>query len=355
MTNIQNNNSQHPSGTLPNPLSEVSVVILNWNGRDWLRKFLPSVLATNYPNTRIIVGDNASTDDSIRFLQENYPSIEIIQNETNEGFSKGYNSILKHVTSDYYVLLNSDIEVTPNWLNPIVELMESSAGIAVCQPKILSHAQKEYFEYAGAAGGWLDALGYPFARGRVFATLDEDKGQYDTVQDCFWASGAAMCVRASVYHALGGLDEFFFAHQEEIDFCWRVQLAGYRVKVQPRSVVYHIGGGTLPQGSSRKVFLNFRNNLVMMTKNMPKRQLVYKLPVRLVLDGVYAVKELFSGKGHYFMAVIKAHHHFFLWVLGSKNKAIFPKTRQGALQGYYRGSIVWQYFVKKKRHFEEIV
>ena len=266
------------AGNQKNPL--VSIVILNWNGKKFLEQFLPSVLLSTYPNKQVIVADNASSDDSVLFVQNNFPQIQIIKNTTNEGFAKGYNSVLRQIKSDYYVLLNSDVEVTPGWIEPIIDLMESDAAIAACQPKILAYADKNMFEYAGASGGWLDYLGYPFCRGRIFEVCEADTRQYDTAQECFWASGAALFVKSAVYHHVGGLDEYFFAHQEEIDFCWRLQLAGYKVFVQPQSVVYHVGGGTLPKGDNKKTVLNFRNNLIMLAKNLPFTELVWKLPFR---------------------------------------------------------------------------
>lgn len=333
----------------------VAIVILNWNGRKFLEQFLPSVVATVYENKRVIVADNASTDDSVQFLRNYYPQVEILQNSSNEGFAKGYNTALKQVRSDYYVLLNSDVEVTPNWVSPVIDLMESDVSIAACQPKLLSFQQKNHFEYAGAGGGWLDALGYPFMRGRVFDICEDDKGQYDTVQQCFWASGAALFVKSAVYHEMGGLDGYFFAHQEEIDLCWRMQLAGYKVFVQPASVVYHVGGGTLPKGSRRKVYLNFRNNLIMLTKNYSLAALLWKLPVRIGLDAVSAWKELLSGESGYFTAVIKAHLHFIKWLLAEKKKSVWPVKTSGKTAGVYKGFIIWQYFVKKKTKFSEIV
>src|ERR1700749_3754016 len=260
---------------MPQPL--VSIVILNWNGRKFLEQFLPSVLASTYNNKKIIVADNASTDDSISFLQQSFPSIRIISNPGNEGFAKGYNTALQQIESDYFVLLNSDVEVTPGWIEPIIALMESDRSIAACQPKILAYNNKHQFEYAGASGGWMDNFGYPFSRGRIFDVVEDDNGQYNDAQPCFWASGAALFVKAAVYKELNGLDEYIFAHQEEIDLCWRMQLAGYKVYVQPASIVYHVGGGTLPHGNSRKVFLNFRNNLVMLAKNFTLGTALWKI------------------------------------------------------------------------------
>lgn len=336
-------------------LPSVAIVILNWNGQHFLAQFLPSILASTYANKRVIVADNASTDDSIIFLQQQYPQVEIIINPTNEGFAKGYNMALEQVFSDYYVLLNSDVEVTAGWIEPVINLMENNASIGACQPKILSYANKHLFEYAGASGGWIDGLGYPFARGRVFDNLEEDKGQYNEAHACFWASGAAMFVRADMYHILGGLDEYFFAHQEEVDFCWRLQLAGYKVYVEPASVVYHVGGGTLPQGNAQKLFLNFRNNLVMLAKNFPFAQALYKIPFRMGLDVVAAYRELFAGNGAGYIAIAKAHAQFIKWLLVDKKRSVFPISKKGKVNGWYDGAIVWAFFVKKKTTFSEII
>ena len=333
----------------------VAIVILNWNGRSFLEKFLPSVTASVYPNKKIIVADNASTDDSVNFLQQHYPSVQVIQNSSNEGFAKGYNTALKQVEADYYVLLNSDVEVTPGWIGPVIELMETDKAIAASQPKILAYDDKNNFEYAGACGGWLDQLGYPFSRGRVFDSCETDTGQYDTVQPCFWASGAALFIRSPVYHELKGMDEFFFAHQEEIDLCWRLQLAGYKVFVQPASVVYHVGGGTLPRGNSRKTFLNFRNNLVMLAKNSSLGTALWKIPVRIFLDALASWRGLLSGDAGYFYSIFTAHLHFIGWLLSNKKRSVFPVKKDGKLSGLYRGSAVWAYFIQKKKTFSEIV
>jgi GT2 family glycosyltransferase len=333
----------------------VAIVILNWNGKIFLQQFLPSVLASTYHNKKVIVADNASTDDSVGFLKKHFPQVDILQNQTNEGFAKGYNTALKQVKSDYYVLLNSDVEVTPGWIQPIIDLMEGDATIAACQPKLLSYTNKNNFEYAGASGGWIDRLGYPFARGRVFDICETDKGQYNDVQPCFWASGAALFVKAHIYHELGGLDEYFFAHQEEIDFCWRLQLAGYKVYVQPASVVYHVGGGTLPKGNSKKTFLNFRNNLIMLAKNFSMAEALWKIPFRLGLDALAAWKGLLTGDGGYFIAVAKAHLHFFKWGLFDKRKSVFPVKKVAKPAGIYKGVTVWRYFVKNKKTFLEII
>jgi len=333
----------------------VAIVILNWNGKPFLEKFLPSVVASVYVAKKIIVADNASTDDSISFLKKYYPEIAIIQNESNYGFAKGYNTALKKVEADYYVLLNSDVEVTQNWIDPVIELMETDTTIGACQPKLLAFNNKDEFEYAGASGGWLDKFGYPFMRGRVFDDCEKDNGQYDDVQPCFWASGAAFFVRSSVYHELGGLDEFFFAHQEEIDFCWRLQLVGYKVYVQPASVVYHVGGGTLPKGNSRKTFLNFRNNLIMLAKNLSFAAALWKIPARIALDILSALRGLIGGDAGYFIAICKAHFHFAGWLLSGKKQSVFPQKKHGKLYGWYNGSVVWAYFMQKKKTFSEII
>ncbi|HYE55719.1 MAG TPA: glycosyltransferase family 2 protein [Chitinophagaceae bacterium] len=334
---------------------KVAIVILNWNNRRYLERFLPSVAASTYRNASIVVADNGSTDDSLTFLEQHYPSVELIRLGQNLGYAKGYNEALKQVKADYYVLLNSDVEVQPGWIEPVVELMAYDHSIAACQPKILMYDNKQLFEYAGAAGGWLDKYGYPFARGRIFDICERDEGQYDGIEPIFWASGAAMFVRAAVYHELGGLDEFFFAHQEEIDFCWRVQLAGYKVYACPASVVYHVGGGTLPKGNKRKVFLNFRNNLIMLAKNLPLSQSVWKIPFRLVLDTVSAFKSLLEGQGVYFTAIFKAHLAFLAWIPGRRRKSVFPVERKPVLYGWYGGSVVWKHFVRGMKRFSEIV
>jgi GT2 family glycosyltransferase len=341
------------AGTKKKP--SVAIVILNWNGKNFLEKFLPSVTASAYENKRVIVVDNASTDDSVYFLEENYKLVEIIQHSNNEGFAKGYNSALKQVESDYYVLLNSDVEVTPDWICPVIELMETDKLIAACQPKILSYYNKEQFEYAGASGGWMDNFGYPFMRGRIFDHVENDTHQYDEPQACFWASGAAFFVRSEIYHASGGLDEYFFAHQEEIDFCWRMQLAGYKIYVEPKSIVYHVGGGTLPMGNNKKVFLNFRNNLIALSKNLPTTTALWKIPFRILLDWIASLQGLLKGEGGYFSAIMKAHFHFINWFLFNKRKSVFPATKKGKPAGCYAGSIVWDYFIKKKKTFSEIV
>lgn len=337
------------------PLPKVAIVILNWNGRKYLEQFLPSVSATNYSNMEIIVADNGSTDDSVNFLTIQYPAIRLILFTKNYGFARGYNEALKQVDSSYYVILNSDVEVQPGWLQPMVNLLESDKSIAACQPKILSFANKNMFDYAGAAGGWLDKYGYPFAKGRVFDVNEEDKGQYDQTEPIFWASGAALFIRPVVFHEMQGFDEYFFAHQEEIDLCWRMQLTGHKIYSCPSSVVYHVGGGTLPKGNSLKTYLNFRNNKIMLSKNLPFSKKIWIVPVRYFLDSVSAWKGLLTGDGGYFIAILRAQLAFIKWWLFYQNKSVFPSKKKGILTGYLQKNMVWQHFVRKKKKFAEIV
>ncbi|MBR1766634.1 MAG: glycosyltransferase family 2 protein [Bacteroidales bacterium] len=309
-------------------MKHIAVVILNWNGRSMLERFLPSVLKysllSNVPeagwqtpheppidlSSEVIVADNGSTDDSVAFMRERYPSVPLILLDENYGFAEGYNRALAQVEADYYVLLNSDVECTPHWLQPVVSMMEREAGVAVAQPKLLMYDKRDTFEYAGAAGGFIDNYGYPFCRGRLFSTVERDHGQYDDERDIFWASGAAMFVRASVFHELGGLDADFFAHMEEIDFCWRAKNSGYAVRYCPRSVVFHVGGGTLPKSSPFKTKLNFRNNLSMLYKNLPASRMKRVILRRLLLDWVAAFKFLAQGHFGEFAAVGSAHREF---------------------------------------------
>ncbi|MBI5858696.1 MAG: glycosyltransferase family 2 protein [Sphingobacteriales bacterium] len=334
---------------------KVAIVILNWNGQKYLQQFLPSVLSTSYSNFEIIVADNGSKDDSVSFLQGKYPEIRIIRFPKNYGFAKGYNEALKQVQAEYYVLLNSDVEVQSGWLQPMVDLLEANNTIAACQPKILSYKNKKTFEYSGAAGGWLDKYGYPFAKGRVFDICEEDHGQYDQSEPIFWASGAALFIRSKVFHEMKGFDEYFFAHQEEIDLCWRMQLAGHKIYSCPSSVVYHVGGGTLPRGNSLKTFLNFRNNRIMLSKNLPLGRKLWVMSFRNLLDGISAWKGLLTGDGGYFIAILRAQVAFLKWWLFNKKKSVFPATKKGDLSGLLKKNMVWQHFIKKKNRFSEIV
>ena len=337
------------------PLPKCAIVILNWNGRKFLEQFLPSVFLSTYSNHEVIVADNFSTDDSIVFIEKNYPAARIIRLTQNWGFAKGYNEALKQVEADYFVILNSDVEVTRDWLEPMIEMLENDASIAACQPKIRSYHNKKMFEYAGAGGGWIDKYGYPFSKGRIFELCEEDHGQYDQSEPIFWASGAALFIRSSVFDEMKGFDEYFFAQQEEIDLCWRIQLAGYKIYSCPSSIIYHVGGGTLQRGNSRKTFLNFRNNLIMLVKNLPLSTKIRVLPVRFLLDTFTAWRGLFTGESGYFIAIIKAQFSFVNWLLFHQKDSRFPDSRKGNLYGYLQKSIVWQFFIKKKKSFSEIV
>ena len=326
----------------------IAIVILNWNGRQMLEQYLPSVMEHS-EQAQVVVADNASTDDSLEYLRTNYPQVKLIVNDKNYGFAEGYNKALAQVDADYYIILNSDVEVTPNWITPVIELMESDPSIAICQPKLLSFQNKSQFEYAGGAGGFIDFLGYPFCRGRLFATLEDDKGQYNDVCELFWATGAAMFVKSQVFHQLGGFDGDFFAHMEEIDLCWRAKNSGYKVMYCPDSAIYHLGGGTLPKSSPFKTFLNFRNNFSLLFKNLRRHQIAYVFPLRLVMDYVAAAKFLVGGTPKEFVAVVKAHWAFYRLVpkLLKKRRAMPHRP----VSQVYRGSIVVGYYLLKKTVF----
>jgi GT2 family glycosyltransferase len=327
---------------------KIAVVILNWNGTKLLEQFLPSIIKYS-PEAEIYVADNASTDDSISFVKANFPTIKIVENESNYGFAQGYNEALKHIDAEIYALVNSDIEVTENWLKPILETFENEPKTAIIQPKILDYKRKEYFEYAGAAGGFMDKYGYMFCRGRVFETLEKDNGQYNDNCEIFWASGACFFIRSSIYKELQGFDADFFAHQEEIDLCWRAFNKGHIIKYNAKSVVYHVGGATLQQGNPMKTFLNFRNSLLMMVKNLPKNQLFPVLFIRLVLDGVAGVQFLFQGKFKHLWAILKAHFAFYSLVTVN-----YKKRGEFQSQKYYKiKSIIFQYYAKGGKVFEK--
>lgn len=275
--------------------------------------------------------------------------------DKNWGFAQGYNEGLKQVNSDYYILLNSDVEVTPGWIEPMVSLLEKDKTIAACQPKLMAFHNKHLFEYAGAGGGWIDKYGYPFSKGRVFETCEKDLGQYDQSEPIFWASGAAMFIRSSVYWEMEGFDGFFFAHQEEIDLCWRIQRAGHKVYSCPASTVYHVGGGTLPRGNSRKTFLNYRNNHIMLSRNLSPSRKWWVTPYRMGLDVVVALKALLTGDGGQFVAIMKAHWAFINWRIGRRKKYDLPYLSTRQLKGCFDGNIAWQHFILKKNTFSEIV
>ncbi len=345
---------------LENP--SVAVVILNYNGKNFLEKHLPSVLATSYANYKVYVADNASKDDSVAYLKKQYPTVSIIQLNQNFGFSKGYNLALEDLDEDYFVLLNSDVEVPTNWLEPLVEMMQKDPTIAAVQPKIRALGKPEYFEYAGAAGGWIDSLGYPFARGRIFDTVEKDNGQYDNAVEIFWASGCCMMVRGPLFKGFGGFDNDFFAHLEEIDLCWRFKRAGYKVMFNPKSTVYHLGGGTLGYHSPYKTYLNFRNSYYTLLKNEPILKLAFLLPLRLTMDTLAAFNFLMQAKWLHAQAVIAAFFSFFLaLVLFIKKRLelelLLERIRispQPNRHGILPGSIVLKYFVLQKKLFSRL-
>lgn len=330
----------------------IAVVILNWNGREFLKKFLPSVLLCNSPDTKVIVADNNSRDDSVELLKTHFPDVEVIVNAENGGFAKGYNDALKRVDAEYFILLNSDIEVTPGWIEPVIELMDSDKTIAACQPLIRSYHNKHQFEYAGASGGFIDKFGYPFCRGRLFQELEDDNGQYNETREVFWATGACMFVRAELFNKYGGFDEDFFAHMEEIDFCWRMKHLGYKIMACPSSVVYHVGGGTLPKKSYLKTYLNMRNNITLLYKNLPANRLVFVFVSRLFLDGIAAFKFLIDGGFADFWAVVRAHMSFYRHFGKHKNKRKSIKHQQ--VSQIYDGNIVVEHFLKGKKYFSEL-
>lgn len=332
---------------------KVSVVILNWNGKNYLEKFLPSVLASSYANLQVFVGDNASNDGSVDFLKQHFPSVQVISNSENLGFAGGYNSVLSQIESDYFVLLNSDVEVTAGWIEPLIDLMESDKSIAAAQPKIKDWKNKSRFEYAGAAGGFIDKYGYPFCRGRIFDTVEADEGQYNSATEIFWASGAALFIKTQNWHEVKGLDADFFAHMEEIDLCWRLQNRGYKIMYCPDSEVYHVGGGTLDSENAFKAYLNFRNNLAMLLKNLDSDKVFGIIFIRFWLDFISLLKFLLEGKFKHAAAINKAHTAFFKDF--SKNKKKRINVTGVAHKGIFKGSIVWEYFAKKKKHFSEIV
>jgi GT2 family glycosyltransferase len=330
-------------------LKKIAVVILNWNGSKLLEQFLPSVI-TFSDEAAIYVADNASTDASVAIVKNRFPSVKIIQNKHNYGFAKGYNEALQFVEEEIYALVNSDIEVTKNWLSPVLETFEKEAKTAIIQPKILDFKNKEYFEYAGAAGGFIDKYGYPFCRGRIFGTIEKDNGQYDDACEIFWASGACFFIRKTVYRELNGFDADFFAHQEEIDLCWRAFNQNHLLKYEPKSMVYHVGGATLQHGNPQKTYLNFRNSLLMLVKNLPKSSLYKILLGRMALDGIAAIQLLLKRKPAHFYAVLKAHFSFYCFFLTN-----YKKRDAIQLPSYYKvNSIIYKYFLQNGKIFEKL-
>ena len=332
---------------------KIAIVILNWNGRILLKTFLPNIIRYSDPEyCDIYVADNGSTDDSIALVKANFPSVRIIDNKKNYGFAKGYNVALANVKADIFALVNSDIEVTPNWIDPIINSFKKDKNTAIIQPKILNFRERSKFEYAGAAGGFIDNYGYPFCRGRVFNSLEKDYGQYNDELKVFWATGACMFIRSKVYKELNGFDADFFAHQEEIDLCWRANNLGYDVKYNGFSTVYHVGGATLDKSSPKKTFLNFRNNLLMLIKNLPKNKVFSIVFIRLLLDGVAGVKFLFDLKPLHTFAVIRAHFSVYtrLYSTLKKRKEIPFKIKNY----YYTKEVVKQYFINKIQEFDRL-
>jgi hypothetical protein len=337
-------------------LPKVAVVIIHWNNLHLLAQFLPSVCESSYQNLEIIVADNASTDASIAWLSQHYPNIRIIKLDKNYGYAGGYNRALQQVKADYFVLLNNDVEVTQNWIEPIISLFESDKNIGAIQPKLLQYKQKDTFEYAGAAGGYIDTLGYVCCRGRLFESIEKDLQQYDDSKEIFWASGACLFVRAEAFFKAGGFDEHFFAHMEEIDLCWRMQQAGYSIWYVAESKVYHLGGSTLQKGNPQKTYLNFRNSLLMLLKNMPASKLWWFIPWRSFLDLLSSFFFLMRSEPKHSWAVHRAHADFFFklgfWIKLRKNG--LPKKEWKDLKGVHHKSLIWEHFIEKKERFSDL-
>lgn len=342
-------------------LPSVAIVILSWNGKHFLEEYLPSVVTSTFPNLEIWVADNHSTDDTVAYVREKWPQLKLLALDRNEGFAAGYNTALKQITADYYVLLNQDVEITPGWIEPVIAKMEGDPHVAAAQPKLKAQKQKDEFEYAGAAGGFMDRWGYPFCRGRIFDSTEKDTGQYDETREVFWATGAAMFVRAELFHRFGGFDGALFAHMEEIDLCWRMKNAGFKILCVCESVAYHLGGGSLPMGNPRKTFLNFRNNLVILVKNMPSGELWWRLATRLVLDLAAALRALVGGNAADFRAILRAQCHVVFrlrqWLRHRKQaqravreNSIGPRNQAGL----FHGNIVLQYFRNGVKRFSDL-
>ncbi len=337
-------------------MDKLAVVILNFNGKSFLERFIPSVLAHTPADYPIYVADNGSTDGSVALLREHFPTVRVLQLPVNAGYAGGYNAALAQIQAQFYVLLNSDVAVTPDWIPPVLALLESDRDMAACQPKLLSCDRPNEFEYAGAAGGYLDRLGFAFCRGRLFDTLETDQGQYNDNRPVFWATGACLFVRASAFWQTGGFDASFFAHQEEIDWCWRVQRVGYTVWACAESVVYHVGGGTLPKSDPHKTYLNYRNSLLMLYKNLPVGRLWSTLLLRLVVDGLSSVRFLTAGQLAEIGAVLRAHFAFYGQVsrLRPVRQALLTEDKPGVVLPIYPGSVVWAYFGKGKKTFGQL-
>jgi GT2 family glycosyltransferase len=331
---------------------KIAIVILNWNGKSLLQKFLPSMIKFSNVDADIYVADNDSTDDSIDFLKNNFPEVKIVQNSSNGGYAKGYNDALKHIDADIYALVNSDIEVTKDWLKPVIQQFEANKNTVVIQPKLLDYKDLTKFEYAGAAGGFVDFMGYPYCRGRIFMELEKDVHQYDDVSNIFWASGACFFIKADIFHQLNGFDEDYFAHQEEIDLCWRIQNEGYNIQCVGSSTVYHVGGATLRETNPHKTFLNFRNSLFTISKNTPKRFVYLVIIFRLILDAIAGIKFILELRPIHTWSIIKAHFSFYKNLRKMLRKRRYISFKQ---TDYFQiFSIVWQHFILRKSKFTDL-
>jgi len=337
-------------------MTEIAVVILNWNTREQLESFLPNILEHSAEEgVEVIVADNGSTDDSVAFMRKQYPRVRLIEFDRNYGFTGGYNKALAQVQARYYVLLNSDVEVTPNWLTPMKKCLDENPQIAACMPKMKAWHNKSYFEYAGAAGGFIDKYGYPFCRGRILDTVEPDRGQYDESTSIFWATGACMFIRSDLFHQTGGFDDAFFAHMEEIDLCWRIINAGYSVQYIPEATVFHLGGGTLPNDNPFKIYLNYRNNLFLLYKNLPEKKLFPVMFTRMVLDVISSFIFLFKGKIPHFLSVYKAHRDYWRALSRLKVKRrTNPQYTSNYPPNVYKKSILFSYIIRKKAVFSQI-
>lgn len=337
-------------------MDKTAVVILNWNGVEMLTRFLPQVIDYSRDDAVVYVADNASTDNSLEVLRKHFPEVHLVVLDKNWGFAEGYNRALEQIEAEYYVLLNSDVEVSHHWLTPMIEFMDNHPDVAACQPKLLSEKSRDSFEYAGASGGFIDCYGYPFCRGRMFDTVETDNGQYDYATEILWATGACMVVRASDFKEAGGFDARFFAHSEEIDLCWRMSLMGKKIYCIPDSFVYHIGGATLPKNNPMKTYLNFRNNLTMLYKNLPDSELRHVMRVRAVLDYVAAFQALASGRTGDFKAIINGRKAFKKWLpeYRTVRAEIQSMRKTDDIKGFYRHSILWQYYAKGHKKYSEL-
>ncbi len=337
-------------------MDKVAVVILNWNGEEFLRKFLPTVISNSKnEGVKVWIADNGSTDNSIKYIEAEYPDLGLVKLDKNYGFAGGYNKALKQIDAEYYMILNSDVEVVKDWLTPLIKVLDSDKEIAACMPKIRAYNEKENFEYAGAAGGFIDKYGFPFCRGRVLDRIEQDSGQFDDKTEVFWATGAAFLIRQKLFNEQKGFDEDFFAHMEEIDLCWRLKNSGYKIVCEPASLVYHVGGGTLPNNSSFKLYLNFRNSLYMLYKNLSKKELKPVMFKRRLFDGLAAIKFLVSLQPGNFMAVVKAHKAYYknIAVLKTKREVLEKKRKKENHDQIYHKSLVIDFFIKGKKLFTD--